>query len=208
MRSKSRSSFTFVNARDPRQSAIAHAFYPQSAGFKLVTRRRPNRCPRQVSPARHGKSRDDRGKSIVPGSSGATLADVIPMSDQNDSVLGNLPRSRPGVRSDKRASGKRAGGAGGSAGSPPAPKAQPSTRPKTAAAARPKAAPKPRKPPAAAPKQPPRSAPGNETAPRRAPQRSSDPLGLALKAGEAVALTGIRVAGRMAGGVLRRLPRL
>jgi len=129
----------------------------------------------------------------VLGSSGATDRAKFLMADNNDSVLGNLPRSRPGVRSDKRASGKRAGGAGGSAGSPPAPKARPSTRPKTAAAARPKAAPKPGKPSRAAPKQ---------------PQRSADPVGLALKAGEAVALTGIKVAGRVAGGVLRRLPRL
>ncbi|HEX6458764.1 MAG TPA: hypothetical protein VF032_07595 [Thermoleophilaceae bacterium] len=119
------------------------------------------------------------------------------MSEENDGILGNLPRSRPGVRSDKRAGARRTGGAGAAAGSPPAPAAKPSTKPKAKAAATPKAAAKPKpqpKPPSATPPPPP-------------PSRSSDPIGTALRAGETVALTGIKVAGKVAGGVLRRLPR-
>ncbi|HET8674044.1 MAG TPA: hypothetical protein VFL87_10435 [Thermoleophilaceae bacterium] len=121
------------------------------------------------------------------------------MSEDSESILGNLPRSRPGVRSDKRAGAKRPGVAGGAAGSPPAPKPRAATKPRTSAAAKAPPARKPR-----APKPPPAARP--EPPPRRQP--AADPVGLALKAGEAVTLTGIRVAGRLAGGVLRRLPRL
>jgi len=131
--------------------------------------------------------RDGRAKSIVPNSSGVTFADELSMSEDNDSVLGNLPRSRPGVRSDKRASGKRAGGAGGAAASPPAPKPTPAAKPRAKAAAKPKAA-KPSPPPAA-------------------PPPTASPIESVVKAGEAVALTGVRIAGRLAGEVLRRLPR-
>jgi hypothetical protein len=143
---------------------------------------------------RPGKLRDGRAKSIVPASRGVTHADGIAMSEENDGILGNLPRSRPGVRSDKRAGGSRSGGAGGTAGSPPAPKATPATKPKVKAAARPKA-----KRPAAAPPPPPPPPPP--------PEQPADPVGMALKAGETVARTGIKVAGRVAGEVMRRLPR-
>jgi hypothetical protein len=202
MRSKSRSTLCDVNARDPRQSALAHAFYPQTAGLKLVTRPHGDSRHRHVCTVRPGKLRDGRAKSIVPSSSGATLADEIVMSEENDSVLGNLPRSRPGVRSEKRESSKRADGAGAAAGSPPAQAATPSTKPRTKAAARPKAAPpratRARKPAAERPPQPPPSRPSDTP---------TDPIGMALKAGETVAVTGLKVAGRMAGEVWRRLPR-
>jgi hypothetical protein len=122
------------------------------------------------------------------------------MSEDSESILGNLPRSRPGVRSDKRSGSKRAGGAGGTAGSPPAPKARPATKPRTSQAAKPRPVRKPR-----APKPPPAARP-EPARPHRQP--ATDPFGLALKAGETAALTGIKVAGRLAGGVLRRLPRL
>lgn len=112
----------------------------------------------------------------MPGSLGVTLADEIAMSDENDGILGNLPRSRPGVRSDKRASAK------------------PAQKPKAKAAAKPKP---PRK--AASPPPPP--------PPPREPERPQDPVGMALKAGETVARTGLKVAGRVAGEVIRRLPR-
>jgi hypothetical protein len=39
------------------------------------------------------------------------------------------------------------------------------------------------------------------------PPASQSPIEAAVKAGEAVALTGIKVAGKLAGEVLRRLPR-
>jgi hypothetical protein len=135
----------------------------------------------------------------VPDSFGVTFADEIPMSDENDGILGNLPRSRPGVRSDKRASAAKAGGAGGASGSPPAPKPKPATKPKAKkAAAKSKAPRKPATPP------PPPPQPEREPAPA---ERSADPVGMAIKAGEAVALTGIKVAGKVAGEVWRRLPR-
>jgi hypothetical protein len=176
MRSKSRSTISDVNARDPGGTSRLTLFYPQCAGLKRVTL---------------GTLRGDRAKSIVPGSSGVTSADEIAMSEENDGVLENLPRSRPGVRSDKRASSKRAGGVGAAAGSPPAPAARASTKARTRRAAKPRtkarAEPPLRPPPAT-----------------RAP---TDPIGAALKAGEAVALTGLKVAGRVAGEVLRRLPR-
>jgi hypothetical protein len=123
----------------------------------------------------------------VPTSLGVTLADKIAMSEENDGILGNLPRSRPGVRSEKRASAAKA-----------KPKA---AKPK--AAAKPRATAKPKPKPAAAPK--PKVAPPPPPPP--APERPSDPVGIALKAGETVALTGLKVAGRVAGEVMRRLPR-
>jgi hypothetical protein len=106
------------------------------------------------------------------------------MSEENDGILGNLPRSRPGVRSEKRAS---AGKAKPKAAKPKA-TAKPKSKPKPAAAPKPKVAPPPPPPPPA-------------------PERPSDPIGIALKAGETVALTGLKVAGRVAGEVMRRLPR-
>jgi hypothetical protein len=128
-----------------------------------------------VSTVRPGKLRDGRVKSIVPGSPGVTFADEISMSDENDGILGNLPRSRPGVRSDKRAGAGRAGGA------------DRAKAPRKAAAPPP---PPPEPPPAPEPV-----------------VRPADPIGMALKAGENVARTGFKVAGRMAGEVMRRLPR-
>jgi hypothetical protein len=124
------------------------------------------------------------------------------MSEENDGILGNLPRSRPGVRSDKRAGARGAGGAGGTGGSPPAPPAKPSTTPKTKGAAQPRAAAKPKRKAT-----PPPAAPSPAASPPPAPDRGADPIAAALKAGEAVALTGLKVAGKVAGGVLRRLPR-
>jgi hypothetical protein len=166
MRSKSRSTFFDVNARDPRQSASAHAFYPQNAGPKQLTRPPRGRREGQVSPTGHGWVRDGRVKSIVPGCPGVILAGKIAMSEPTDGILGNLPRSRPGVRSDKRASAARAGGA---TPSPPAPEPKPGE------------------------------------AASEAPAESA--IGLAIGAGETVARTGVKVAARVAGGVLRRLPR-
>jgi hypothetical protein len=88
------------------------------------------------------------------------------MTDDREGILGNLPRSRPGVRSDKRAAGKR-----------------------------PRAAPAPRQ---AAPKPPP--------APPPPASPSGGAIEVAVRAAGQVAETGIKVAARVAGGVLRRLP--
>jgi hypothetical protein len=43
--------------------------------------------------------------------------------------------------------------------------------------------------------------------PPATPPPASSPIDSAIKAGEAVALTGLKVAGRVAGEILRRLPR-
>jgi hypothetical protein len=196
MRSKSRSTFSVVNARDPRQSASAHAIYPQNAGLKLITPRRANCRPPWVLRSDPASSVTAASKSIVRGSSGVTFADKSAMSEENDSVLGNLPRSRPGVRSEKRATSKRAGGAGAAGGSPPAPKAKPSTTARTKAAA------KPRPKPAAKA----RTQPAEQSPPPATPSPAT-PIATAIKAGETVAVTGLKVAGKLAGEVLRRLPR-
>jgi hypothetical protein len=107
-------------------------------------------------------------------------------------VLGRLPRSRPGTRSEKRAD------AGGPA------KAKAKTTPATA---------KP-KPKAAKPK-PPRSQPMPERPrPRRPahsvpppPERAGDPLTEVLRTGAKVAEGGVKLAGGITRGLLRRIPR-
>ena len=125
------------------------------------------------------------------------------MTEENDGILGNLPRSRPGVRSDKRAGAKRAGGAGGAVGSPPAPKTTPATKARVKSAASAPRSPEPKPGSAAKPK--PRAA--AEPPPPPPARKSDDPIGLAVKAAGQVAETGFKVASRLAGEVLRRLPR-
>ncbi len=102
------------------------------------------------------------------------------MSDE-PGVLGNLPRERPGRRSEKRAAG----------GPPP----DRSGRASKTGAARPKRTASPRS--AAAAKR------GTGRAPRPTPPaRQTDPLTGALKLAGKVAGVGLKTAG----GVLRRLP--
>jgi hypothetical protein len=177
MRSKSRTIFFEVNARASRQSVSAQAFYPQIASVKQTTRVVSKSCSTGDASVRPGNSRDGRVKSIVPGSADVTYADEISMTEDSDGILGNLPRSRPGVRSEKRASAKR------TAPAKPKPAAKQRTKPRPAA-------------PAAPPPPPPPPPPSR-----------SDPVGLAVKTAGQVAETGLKVAARVAGGVLRRLPR-
>ena len=107
------------------------------------------------------------------------------MSD-DEGVLGNLPRSRPGRRSDKRAGGAAKAAAPGPSPAPPKPKP---------AAAKPKpAAERPKPPPA-----PPR--PAAEPAP------GGDPIGTAFRTATGLAAGGARAANGLARGVLRRLPK-
>jgi len=108
------------------------------------------------------------------------------MDPEEPGLLGNLPRSRPGTRSEKR---------GTAAGSKPAPKRSQAAKPGVkSTAATPKSKPAPRKKPvAAAPKAPP---PPPEPA-------AGGPLGSAMK----VAGAGLRVAEGVTREVLRRLPR-
>jgi hypothetical protein len=120
------------------------------------------------------------------------------MSDDK-SVLGNLPRSRPGTRSDKRRKARPADAAEAAARAseqePPAAKPKPKPR----AAAKPKAAAKPPHPPK--PVEEPVPDPG-------APEPvASDPLGdVARTAAKAVG-TGVKIGTGLAQEVLRRLPR-
>jgi hypothetical protein len=93
------------------------------------------------------------------------------VNDNPDGILGNLPRSRPGVRSEKRAA----------EGAPP--KRTPPKPKATATAAKP------------------RATKAKSTAPE------PDSLERAVRLAGDVAETGIKVAAKVAGGVLRRLPR-
>jgi hypothetical protein len=106
------------------------------------------------------------------------------MTDEDGGVLGNLPRSRPGQRSEKRA---------GRTAAEPAPR--------KAAAERP-APPKQTAPPPRKSAPPPR-----KTAPPEPPSHAGDPVGDAIRTVTGVAATGARVAGGVAREVLRRLPR-
>jgi hypothetical protein len=101
-----------------------------------------------------------------------------PVNENPDGILGNLPRSRPGVRSDKRA-----GGAAPPKRTPAKPKAAGSKPRATKATAKPKAPPPP------------------------PPQKQPDTVERAVQLVGDVAETGIKVAAKVAGGVLRRLPR-
>jgi hypothetical protein len=92
-------------------------------------------------------------------------------------VLGNLPRSRPGQRSDKRTG-------------------------RTAAKA--PSAPRPPKPPKSAPREAP---PASESRDAPPASHAGDPVGEAIRTVTGVAATGARVAGGVAREVLRRVPR-
>ena len=116
------------------------------------------------------------------------------MSDDK-SVLGNLPRSRPGTRSDKRRKARPADAA--EAAAKASEEGPPAAKPKARAAARPKPAAKPRPEPAREPVPDP-------GAPEPA---ASDPLGdVARTAAKAVG-TGVKIGTGLAQEVLRRLPR-
>jgi hypothetical protein len=106
-------------------------------------------------------------------------------------VLGNLPRSRPGQRSDKR-TGKTAAKAAGRAERTGAKAAEPAAGAKSAAGARSAGQ---RGAPAAA---------GRKAAPASA---GADPVGGAIRTVAGVAGLGAKVAGGVAREVLRRLPR-
>ena len=114
------------------------------------------------------------------------------MTDPDPGILGNLPRSRPGTRSDKRSGGQK-----------PVTPAVASKNPSGAQKSRPKAA-------AKAAAQPARPAPAPRTPapeparPQAGPQ-GIDPVGDVIRAGEAIARSGLRVGSAIAGEALRRL---
>jgi hypothetical protein len=106
--------------------------------------------------------------------------------DDEPGVLGNLPRSRPGRRSDKR------GGTSSARAKKSAPAAKPAAAKRTTRTATPK-----RKP--AAPR------PRTQSRPTPAPARQSggDPLGQAVQLAGKVAAIGVRTAA----DIVKRLPR-
>jgi hypothetical protein len=108
------------------------------------------------------------------------------VNENPDGILGNLPRSRPGVRSEKRAG----------AGTAP--------KPTKATTERPSSKPRAVKPPVTK-AVPPKAAPAPPAPPPASTSR--DPLEQAVHLAGEVAETSIKVAARVAGGVLRRLPR-
>jgi hypothetical protein len=127
-------------------------------------------------------------------------------------VLGNLPRSRPGQRSEKRAertaaqADEREKGAQAAARAG-APRKTASAPSKTASAPSKTAGPskKPagaRRSAAASPGQP-----GMDARPEQPASHAGDPVGDAIRTVTGVATTGARVAGGVAREVLRRLPR-
>jgi hypothetical protein len=118
-------------------------------------------------------------------------------ADGDKGVMGNLPRSRPGVRSEKRAS---SGTAKPATAKPkkatPTPRANTTTA-KAKQAVRPKPQPGVRSSAASRAASPPTPPPPEPS------RRGPDPVTAAVQ----VAETGIKVASKVAGGILRRLPR-
>jgi outer membrane biosynthesis protein TonB len=136
--------------------------------------------------------------------------DCPAMSDDK-SVLGNLPRSRPGTRSDKRRNARPADAAEAAAKAsetgPPAARPKPKPKAVKPTAAKPKAAAKPR--PARPVKAPPPPEPAREPVPdpdAPAPA-ASDPLGDAARVAAKAVGTGVKIGTGLAQEVLRRLPR-
>ena len=119
-------------------------------------------------------------------------------------VLGNLPRSRPGRRSEKRGgTWSEAAGAAAAAGSASeAPKRQARAR-KSGTATRSTAS------HSAASRKPRASAGTRPAQPRPAPppSSSSDPLSDTIRAAGGLAEASVKTAVKVAGGVLKRLPR-
>ena len=108
-----------------------------------------------------------------------------PKGAEDAGVLGNLPRTRPGRRSDKRSAGRPAEAAGAAA-----------RKSETGGGA---AARTPR------PKRPRPAAPAPEQAPER---RRRGPIDDAVHTAGSIVGTGARIAEGVAREVLRRLPRL
>jgi hypothetical protein len=116
-------------------------------------------------------------------------------------VMGNLPRSRPGRRSEKRASGGSGSGGSAKPRKPAAAKASAGS-----AGAKPRAQSKPRaqaaKPRAQA--KPREQAPPTAVRDERVEERQGqDPITAALRAGMTVADTGVKVLSK----IVQRLPR-
>ena len=125
----------------------------------------------------------------------------LSVADRSDDpgVLGNLPRSRPGTRSSKRASGSGAAKRQPAAGATSKRASTAARKSATAAKGSGARAAKPRKPAAAS-----RPARERTTAPppRRPAAQSADPVTQAVRLAGKVAETGVKTAV----GILKRLP--
>jgi hypothetical protein len=125
--------------------------------------------------------------------------------DEEGGVLGNLPRSRPGRRSDKREAGGagEAGTAGGEAGTAKASGKASARAARTSARAAESAERQSRK----------AARPAGQTArrpqppPPRPAEGGPDPVGEAVRLATGIAGAGLRVANGLTREVLRRLPR-
>ena len=116
--------------------------------------------------------------------------------DDEGGVLGNLPRSRPGTRSQKRDSARAAESSGRAAQT--AARAAEASERRSAKAARPT-----RK----ASKRPQEGQRRPQQAPPRPAEGGPDPVGDAVRLAAGIAGTGLRVANGVTREVLRRLPR-
>ena len=114
------------------------------------------------------------------------------MSD-DPGVLGNLPRSRPGRRSEKRGGAwSEAAESAAGAGAAATPK-RPARKPRQTQARKTTAAQRPRR-------QQPRPKPQPQ-------QQTTDPVSGAIRAAGGLAEAGVKTAVKVAGGVIKRLPR-
>jgi hypothetical protein len=122
--------------------------------------------------------------------------------DEESGVLGNLPRSRPGTRSEKRdAAGKRAARAAGSSSAAAGRAAAGKPRSATARAAR-----------SAEQRGAKAARPSGQTSRRPAPPPqpeagSSDPVGAAVRTAASLAGGGFKLANGLTREVLKRLPK-
>jgi hypothetical protein len=125
---------------------------------------------------------------------------------EDDGILGNLPRSRPGRRSERRAGSRRTAGATASRSKASGGRAKTkdsATRAETGsrAGARSDAAGGARR------QRSPRREPERRDRPIEPAERGDDILTVAARAAGETTIAGIRFASRLAGGALRRLPR-
>ena len=134
---------------------------------------------------------------LAPDSIRARGVDSRSMPDEEPGLLGNLPRSRPGTRSDKRTAGSKPAARRSQAAKPGVKRSASAkaAAPKRAGAAQRTGSVQSSRPAKTGPATPDPAAPGRES--------GSGPLRSAAK----VAGTGLRVAEGVTREVLRRLPR-
>lgn len=132
-----------------------------------------------------------------------------PAMKDNEGVLGRLPRSRPGTRSEKRtgSAGPKENAPAKSRPAAGAARAAKTSEQRGTKASRPAkgATAKPRPSKAPGPAQAPKTPPPHSAPPEREP--AGDPITSAVRAGVKVAEGGVKLAGGLTRELLRRLPR-